>query len=92
MTDLIAKARRYLNWRKTSYQAVFDINNRAAKLVLADLAKFCRANESTGHPNPHVAARLDGRREVYLRITQHLHLSIDELYHLYGGSQESQNE
>jgi hypothetical protein len=49
------------------------------QMVLADLAKFCRANRSTFHPDPHVAARLDGRREVWLRITQHLNLSTDDL-------------
>lgn len=59
-----------------------DVNVR---VVLGDLAKFCRAAESTGHANPYVAARLDGRREVWLRISQHLNLPVDELYRIYGG-------
>jgi hypothetical protein len=54
--------------------------------VLADLAKFCRANESTFHTDHAVSDRLDGRREVWLRISQHLHLSTDDLMRLYGAT------
>jgi hypothetical protein len=56
--------------------------------VLADLAKFCRAHQSTFHPDTHVAARLDGRREVWLRITQHLNLTTDDLYKTASGAKE----
>lgn len=54
-----------------------------AKKVLEDLAKFCRAKESTFHEDPRIHAVLEGRREVYLRIMQHLELSTDELLALY---------
>lgn len=53
--------------------------------VLADLAVFCRATKSTAHTDPHMAARLDGRREVWLRIQSHLQLSEDDLWKLLGG-------
>jgi hypothetical protein len=52
-------------------------------MVLEDLAKFCRAHESTFHAEERVAGRLDGRREVWLRIQQHLQLSEDALWKLY---------
>lgn len=32
-----------------------------------------------------MAGRLDGRREVFLRIQQHLQLSDDDLWSLYDG-------
>jgi len=62
-----------LNGRRAfHYQRVF--HDRDGKLttsgerVLADLARFCRANESTFHADPRTHALLEGRREVWLRI------------------------
>jgi hypothetical protein len=51
--------------------------------VLKDLARFCRAHRSTAHPDPHAAAKMDGRREVWLRIQEHLQLSEPQLWELY---------
>jgi hypothetical protein len=53
---------------------------------MEDLARFCRAHKSTFHENPYVAARLDGRREVFLRILDFTGLSLDALYKKYHGS------
>lgn len=53
--------------------------------MLADLARFCRAHTSTADKDPMVAARLDGRREVWLRIQQHTKLSNDTLWLLFDG-------
>jgi hypothetical protein len=47
--------------------------------VLADLARFCRADESTFNADPRVEGVLQGRREVWLRIAKHLNLTPDEL-------------
>lgn len=47
--------------------------------VLADLARFCRAGESTFHPDPRVHAVLEGRREVWLRIQKYLRLSAADI-------------
>lgn len=71
----------YVTGRMQSYRS--SIGAPAGRLALADLADFCRANSSTFHPDPHIAARLDGRREVWLRIQQHLNLSPDQLMELY---------
>lgn len=70
--------------RKRSYQLVF--RSPAGREVLRDLAKFCRANQSTFHADARAAAALDGRREVYLRILQHLKLTPEELYDTFGGA------
>lgn len=55
----------------------------AAEAVLRDLAAFCRAHRSTAHPDPHVAARLDGRREVWLYVQERLRLDDETLWQLY---------
>ncbi|MDZ4345714.1 MAG: hypothetical protein U1E51_25145 [Candidatus Binatia bacterium] len=89
MSSIVERARRFLIRRKTAYEHTFAPENQMSRIVLADLAKYCRANKSTAHVNPHVASKLDGRREVWLRIQEHTHLSADELYRLYGGVQEN---
>jgi hypothetical protein len=62
---------------------VFDPANVFTETVLRDLAKFCRANESTFAKDPRAHAVLEGRREVWLRIQQYLRLTEDELYQLH---------
>lgn len=53
--------------------------------VMRDLAKFCRANETTFHSNDRVHCLAEGRREVWLRIANHLRMPPDELWKLYSG-------
>lgn len=72
--------------KRHAYQATF--RNPAAERVLLDLAKFCRAHESTAHPDSHIAARLDGRREVWLRIQQQLQLSPRALWELHPAARD----
>jgi len=55
----------------------------APAIVVDDLQRFCRANESTFHPNPHGAARLDGRREVWLHMQELAQLDPVTLFRLY---------
>lgn len=61
-------------------------------VILKDLARFCRAHRSTavyshvrGTLDPLASARLDGRREVWLRIVEHLHLDERFLVNLREG-------
>jgi hypothetical protein len=82
MTELLAKAKGFLFHRKEAYLRTFQ--GPLADEVLADLAKFCRADRSTFHEDPSVARQLDGRREVWLRIQHHLRLTQDQLWYLYG--------
>jgi hypothetical protein len=72
-----------LRARKNAYHGVF--HNPVGQEVLKDLARFCRANETCFHKDPRVHAALEGRREVWLRITQHLNLTTEQLFDLYGG-------
>lgn len=70
--------------RKGAYLAVFDPSGAQTDKVLDDLAKFCRANKSTFHTDARAHALMEGRREVYLRIREHLDLTNEQLFILYG--------
>ena len=69
--------RQFLTNRKRNYQSAFS--GVGGEAVLADLARFCRADESTFDTDPRISALMEGRREVWLRITKHLNLSPDKL-------------
>ena len=99
-TDYRARAQAFIRQRKTAYQLAFNIKFRAwlpksayrivfggpaGNMVLQDLAKFCRGAESCFDADPRKHAVLEGRREVWLRISDHLHLTQDQLYGLYAG-------
>lgn len=73
-------AKETLAARQQAYQqALSGDKNQAAKLVLEDLSRFCRADVSTFHPDARVHAVLEGRREVWIRIHQHLTLDLSQL-------------
>lgn len=82
--SLFDQARQFLSRRRTAYVRTFT--GPMAEEVLQDLARFCRANQSTFHADPRVHAVAEGRREVWLRIQQHLQLSDDQLWRVYGQS------
>jgi hypothetical protein len=63
--------------RHQDYAVTFD--GPVPERVLADLAKFCRANESTFHPDPRIHAVLEGRREVWLRIQKYMRLTAADI-------------
>lgn len=85
LAEIIDATKRFLQTRAFAYRRVFARPNQDVDVVLKDLARFCRATRSTGHTDPYLAARLDGRREVFLRISENLNLTVEELYRLYGG-------
>lgn len=74
----------FVRHRSRHYNAVFR-QPESGKAVLYDLAKFCRANKTTWNDDPHKRDVLIGRREVWLRIQEHLNLSPEELTDLYIG-------
>ena len=67
-----------------AYKLTF--NDESAKIVLKDLAEFCRANTSCFDPDPRMHSLLEGRREVFLRIMYHIDLSEDQLLHLFNAT------
>lgn len=71
-----------LRERKVAYGRVFVDGGATPddmKIVLNDLRNFCRYRRSTFHPNVQLAAKLDGRREVALRIDDYIELPVEAL-------------
>jgi hypothetical protein len=81
--EFLDKLRQLLMRRRYAYQLTFRAP--IAKEVLKDLARFCRAHESTFHEDARAHAMAEGRREVWLRIQNHMQLPPDELWELYSG-------
>jgi hypothetical protein len=91
MMDLLAKLRR----RRYAYRRLFlgdNGLNADGQIVLADLAKFCRANNSTAivspvsrSVDPIAMAMAEGRREVWLRLMAHLHIDERVVFNLDEG-------
>ncbi len=80
--ESVKRLRAFLFRRRQAYLTTFE--GPVAAVVLEDLARFCRAHRSTFHQDTHLAARLDGRREVFLRIASQLNLSEEQIWDLYG--------
>lgn len=76
------KLKGILTLRKQAYNITFNKESAQVQRVIKDLAKFCRATTTTFHPDERVHAMLEGRREVFLRIQQHIHLTPDQLLKL----------
>ena len=71
--------------RARSYKRVFMRDgaiDRDAEIVLADLRNLAFGNSTTFHADPYVAARRAGRREIWLRISQHLNLDEEQVQKL----------
>lgn len=90
--DHLTKIRNLIRGRKYAYQMVFDEQNQFTKAVLKDLAKFCRAHETTYHKDPRQHAVLEGRREVWLRLQEFLKLTEDQIYELHKVKDMSQGD
>jgi len=79
----IEALREFVFGRKKAYQRTFMLTNRDNVVVLDDLAKFCRANESRFHADERASIIMEGRREVWLRIQQNLQLTDEQVWKLY---------
>jgi hypothetical protein len=80
MEALIEQAKNLIRGRQFSYQQVFGRENKFAEAVLKDLAKFCYADSTSFHADPRIHALAEGRREVWLRIMQHLNMTPEEYF------------
>lgn len=81
--ELFEAMKGFLFNRQKAYQEVFKADSELAKIVLKDLSKFCRGDESTFHQDARAHAVLEGRREVWLRIRKHLDLPSEDLLDYY---------
>lgn len=64
--------------RKRAYVGVFG-EHPFSKILLADLRRYCRGDISTFNSDPRIHAFLEGRRDVYQRIIDHIEKSEDQL-------------
>lgn len=85
--SMMQKIRDVILKRRMAYRAVFDLNSKQTDIVLSDLRKFCRAHttpavmsQQTGTIDPVATGIAIGRLEVWHRITQHLHVSDEDMY------------
>jgi len=72
--------RAFFSRRRTAYVSTFE--TPMGREVLTDLSGFCRAHVSTFHADARLHALAEGRREVWLRIANHLNLTDDQLFEL----------
>ena len=67
--------------RRMAYRKTFD--GPEGQKVLADLRRFCRATMPTADvDNERVTYLLEGRREVFLRISSFLNMADEDVYKL----------
>ncbi len=85
---LIDQLRRGERWkhenRRRAFQACFLASSGQptgeAEIVLGDLRRFCKVQDSSFVPgDPYATALNEGRREVWNRILAHLYLSDDTI-------------
>lgn len=76
------RALAYVLERKRAYQQACGSETTA--LMMADLAWFCRADRTCFDLDARKHALAEGRREVWLRIQEHLTLTPEQLAALYG--------
>ena len=79
--SILQKVRDYISRRRNAYCKTFLTPH--GEEVLDDLAKFCRAHDSTFHTDPRAHAVAEGRREVWLRIQRHIRLSDEQLWAIH---------
>lgn len=88
--------RRALSKRRSAYKVLFA-PGPACDIVLADLAKFCRATNTPAVVS-HLTGQIDtsasfiaiGRQEVYMRIAQHINITDADLYRLINQHEEGE--
>jgi hypothetical protein len=87
LNELALRLRESLAGQGVVYRRVFDPSSHDGEVVLTDLARFCRAHSTTAHKDPATAARLEGRREVWLHVQERLHLTDEQLWLLFASRQ-----
>lgn len=76
--------------RREAYVRVFVTGNSAQEdrdIVMNDMTRFCRGDASTFDMNERVHCLLEGRREWYQRVQDHVQLTQDALWVKYNSNQ-----
>ena len=86
LSELKDKARQFLGARQYNYQKTF--RSPTGEVVLRDLAVFCFADMTTFNGDRDKALLAEGRRQVWLRLQNHLQMTPAELWRLTSGESE----
>lgn len=81
---LVDRVRDFICRRRLAYLKTFD--TPYGQDVLRDLARFCYAHKSTFYADERAHAVAEGRREVWLRVQNHLRLTDEQLWALHGAA------
>lgn len=73
----------YISGRATAFRLTFSYSYPHSRAVLVALAKFCHASETCATKDQARTWRLEGRREVWLFIQRHVHLTDEQLQQLF---------
>lgn len=71
-----------LGFRQRAYQSAFA-EGSPGHMVLVDLALYCKAFKTDEVQDPNTLMRMQGRRDVFFRIFDHLKLTPNELEAVY---------
>ena len=88
---------RFPRWlvTKQAFERVFRGGARKedCELVLARLAEFCRATKTTHVEGDALgSAQLEGRRQVWLLVREHLDLTPEEVSQMLAASRQGDSE
>jgi hypothetical protein len=82
--DQLSKYMEILKNRQISYKNCFDLSQLENRAVMTDLALFCRMFTTTAEPDQKEDPKvLEGRRQVFLRIQEHMQFDQFQLYLLH---------
>lgn len=74
----------FIQERQKAYKLSFGGKNTTTKIIMDDLREFCFAEKTCFVPdNGRVSEIFEGRRQVWLRIHEHLDKELTELVELY---------
>ncbi len=87
MIDEAAQAmKRLLQRKEWAYRNIFQGDkgdlHEASKIALADLRTFCNGTKSSFSTDALEMARMEGRREVFTRVTNFLNVDYSKYYDL----------
>ncbi len=91
MSETADRIIEFFRGHKRAYGQVFNRSSPAAQYVLADIAKFCHASDTTMRPGATELelARNEGRRQVFLRVQRALNLTPEEMFDLARQAKET---
>lgn len=78
--------KQFLRKKEWAFRSIFSKENgelnEAAKIALADLRLFCNGTKSNFSVDALEMARMEGRREVFMRIMTFLNYDYSKVYDL----------